>query len=284
MFKDLLKLFQKPFRLRLRPCRRPRPVLLLTRRIGGPAEDPGTDYSACWRARQIERNAEWMRDFWGVKHTLLHDTKSPGGPLSVTPLKVEPHWYVLKHLGRWSRAHYEAAPQGVIDRAVAEILGISLTHAVLMRLGPENDRPIWPDTLVERDGRYPWATPEIHAFWSRLDTVSEAEWADIAAAASLQREHLRQHWREIHRIALTYYSDYHDVIRQAVITAPHAYGSGHAQSLSHLKTRATFEILATHVAGEHVPCRHLALFGVHSVADLVEAALPPASDPKAPRP
>ncbi|HEY4546310.1 MAG TPA: hypothetical protein VIG90_07810 [Pedomonas sp.] len=239
---------------------------MLTSLTDGPGDGLTHDPSAQWRLQQIEHNAEWMRDFWGVKHTLLHDPDSPGGPPALTPLKVEPHWYVLKHLARWSHAQYEAAPQDVIDRAVAEILGISLTHAVLMRLGVENSRPIWPDTLIERDGRYPWAALEIHFFWSRLDALSEAEWGEISAAASLQREHLRQHWREIHQIASVYYSDYHDVIQQAANTAPHRHASGDAQRLAHIKTRATFENLATYVAGTHVPCRYLALFSPKSAA------------------
>ena len=174
-------------------------------------------------------------------------------------------------------------PQDVIVRAVSEILGISLILAVLMRLGTENRRPIWPDTLVERDRQYPRTTPEIHAFWSRLDAMSRNEWSDIAAAASLQHEHPRQNWREIHRIALVYRSDYHDVIQQAISTAAHGCASRDSQKLPHLKTRASFEILATHVAGKHVPCRHLALFGLRSVAELLQADLPPAADPKAPR-
>ena len=224
---------------------------------------------ALWQARQIERNTDWMRDFWGCQQALRP------GPHGCDPQhtrwleETDPHWFILKHLCRWSRAQYEAAPQAVLDRSVAEVLGISLTHAALMRLGFHHEPVIWPDTLVERHGLYPWATSEIHAFWAHLDTLTQEQVDQIVGQAALASDALKNHWRELHRVVVAHFPDYHDVIQLAVEAVSHPAARAHAFKLTQLKVRATFEVMAASVLHTAVPCRYLALFGFKGSADLL---------------
>lgn len=221
-----------------------------------------------WQAQQLARNTEWMRDYWSGRALAWMPHGTDGGDGPALP-EVDPHWPVLRHLCRWSRLQYDTAPQAVIDQAVAGILGISWTHAALMRLGIRNARPIWPDTVIERDGPYPWTFPEIHAFWSRLDVLPRQELDRIAATATRECEALETDWRDVHRIVLAHYADYHLVLERAVGAILHPCAAAHIGQLQQAKTRATFEIMASRVAGEHAACRYLALFGISAPADLL---------------
>lgn len=222
-----------------------------------------------WHRQQLQHNREWMRDFWSDKF-MRTGTSNPKATSLAPPEELEPHWYIVKYLCRWSRTHYETAPQAVIDRAVAESLGISRTHAVLMREGILNERPIWPDTLIERDGSYPWATPEIHAFWSLLDSMSEEQLNLIGQAAAERKEELKRCWREVHRIVTAHHPDYSMVLYRAAATPIHPCAPQYIDDLHQAKTRATFELTAASLVVDPLSCRNLALFGFKTPADLLE--------------
>lgn len=235
-----------------------------------------------WHRQQIAHNREWVRDFWSDKtwRASKPDRDATGLP---TPEELEPHWYILKYLCRWSRTHYDTAPQEMIDRAVSESLGISRTHAVLMRQGIHNARPIWPDTLIERNGIYPWATPEIHAFWSLLDGLPEDQLIHIGATAAARSTELKRNWREIHRIVAAHHPDYCMVLFRAAATPLHPCASRHVGDLHQAKARATFELIAARLIVDPLPCRNLALFGVKTPAELLEPGAGEAGQPPEPR-
>ena len=227
-----------------------------------------------WHAQQIERNREWMRDFWGCQQVVPPKRSGQDGAQSSWLDEVDPHWVILKHLCRWSRAQFEAAPQAARDRAVADILGISLIQAALMRLGFSQTPVIWPDTLVERHGFYPWAIPEIHAFWAHLETLTPEQLGQIAAHPALADDALKHHWRELHRLVLAQFPDYHGVIQRAIEAASFADPPEHAPKLSQLKVRASFEVMAASRPHASVPCRYLALFGFAAPAELLRQNQP----------
>lgn len=231
-----------------------------------------------WHQKQIQRNREWVQNFWGNKSSGT-GASDPAAGHPATADELDPLWHIAKYLCRWSRSQYEAAPQPLIDLAVAESLGISRTHVALMRQGIHNEQPILPDALIKSDGSYPWATPEIHTFWGLLDSVSVDHLTRIGEMAGKRKTEFEKHWREIHKVVAERHPDHEAVLFRAATAPIHPCAPRYADDFYNAKVQATFELIAAPLAAGSFLCRSLGLFGFKSPADLLKKRGEAASHP-----
>ena len=92
---------------------------------------------------------------------------------------------VLRHAGK-SDAELRAMDQAVADRETARLLGISRTHAVLLRVINDTADGA-PQSVLKASGLRKILGPHwrlVLAFWRRMDDMTHDDWQKAAHAAS----------------------------------------------------------------------------------------------------
>src|SRR5271166_4573041 len=89
---------------------------------------------------------------------------------------------VLRVCG-WDDRRLHLVDQRAADKAVAAALGISLTHAVLLRLVNDTEDGCPQDVLAHPERILGDQAPRILEFWRRLDKMPPPDWAAARDAA-----------------------------------------------------------------------------------------------------
>lgn len=87
---------------------------------------------------------------------------------------------ILARDGGWSLRRLADASTHEADREVARLLGISVAHAVLLRVINDSQEGCPEDVLAAPEKVLGDQAQRVLAFWRRLDALTRAEWQAIA--------------------------------------------------------------------------------------------------------
>ena len=182
---------------------------------------------------------------------------------------------ILHTLDKWPAYKLANTAQSIADRRVAELLGITVPHAVILR-NINDSAPGAPSDVLRDPAKYLGAyTDQIIAFWKHLDAYTEEQWHEIPSSTG----ELQPLWDIVNQNGEIYENFLSDVEPQFCSTARSAANS------AYLSTPAYSSLFIDHAISEiyaqdklhekNIPFTFLSLFGFKSPEELLT---PPQKD------
>ncbi|HEY4548152.1 MAG TPA: hypothetical protein VIG90_17235 [Pedomonas sp.] len=181
---------------------------------------------------------------------------------------------VQRHADCWMDFHEQLE----MDRRVAGFLGISWTHAALVRVSASCSPFISPSQVLTDLCHYTGdAGQVILNFWWALDAIPAEHVARIGYQATLRKASLSRYWRRTCKSVRNDYPGISDVLFKAAKSALHTCPPRLMTHLNLAKARATCELLANQPARLTWHCPYVQLFGFSNDHDTLDPGQPDSS-------